>query len=249
MRMFFVWFILTSLSYAMENGQDNIPTLETSLVAHIIKIEGKAKILSKSSIKKHKAKQGEALFKGDKLITYKQSKALVELEDGSHIILNEGAELTFVDKMTVKHEMREAYYKIKKRQSTQGFTVKTPFSIMGIKGTEFIVDTQGNGVVSLNEGRIGIKSWNADFELHKSKLMADYEKFKNEQTSAFEAYKAEFTGKTVSYVKAFDLEAGKTLYFSDADNCKEACESQVNEETISEDFRERFKMYKNMLEE
>jgi len=218
-------------------------------IATIVKLEGKAKVLSHSSIKKHKAKLGETLFEGDKLITYSEAKVLVELDDTSKIILNAGSELSFSDRKKLKQVTGEVYYKIQTRKASQGLKVETPFSIMGIKGTEFIVDTNGKGQIALNEGLVGIESLHANFELHKKKVMAEYEKFKSEQNAAFEAYKAEANGKIVSYVKAFDLEAGKVLDFSEAQECEEECESKVAESDMSEDMQKRFEMYAEMINE
>ena len=242
MKVLIIFLYLISLTWAMADE------LEEKSLGVIVKIEGKAKVLSKASIKKHQAKCGEALFQGDKLISYSNAKVVLELADSSTIILNESSELSFIDKNNLTHNAGEIYYKIKTRKSSQGLRIKTPFSIMGIKGTEFIVDAKGKGEIALNEGLVGIESLHADFELHKQKLMADYEKFKNEQNSAFEAYKAEAQGETVAYVKEFDLEAGKILHFFEAENCKEACESKVNEKDMSEDFQKRFEMYKEMIE-
>ena len=251
MKILLVCISLVSMIWAMPVDVEENDTyeLEKTSVAVITKIDGKAKILSKDSIKKHKAKLGEALFEGDTLITYAQAKVLVELDDSSKVILNESSELSFMDKDNLKHVSGEVYYKIKSRKASKGLKVETPFSIMGIKGTEFIVDTKGKGQIALNEGLIGIESLHANFELHKQKVMEEYEKFKSEQNTAFEAYKAELTGKTISYVKEFDLEAGKVLDFSEGSDCKEACESKVDENDMSEELTKRFEMYDQMFNE
>ncbi len=249
MRHLFMWLMAFSLVFAetVDIEENDTYELEKTSVAVIVKIDGKAKVLSKESIKKHKANQGEALFEGDKLITYKDATVLVELEDSSQVVLNASSELSFVNTRNLKQHSGEIYYKIKSRKATKGLKVETPFSIMGIKGTEFIVDANGKGQIALNEGLVGIESLHANFELHKAKLMEEYEKFVTEQNAAFEAYKAELEGKEISYVKSFDLEAGKVLNFSEADTCKEACESKVSEEVIPEDLIKRFEMYNEML--
>lgn len=249
MRIFFICMGLVSMIWALSADVEENETYasEKKSVGVIVTIEGKAKVLSKSSIKKHKAKIGEALFEGDKLITYTQAKVLVELVDSSSVVLNSSSEISFVDSNNLKQEAGEIYYKIKTRKKSQGLKVKTPFSIMGIKGTEFIVDAKGDGQIALNEGLVGIESLNANFELHKKKVMEEYEKFKAEQNTAFEEYKAEIQGKVVSYVKAFDLEAGKVLDFSHAEECIEECESKVNENDMSEELKKRFEMYNEMI--
>lgn len=251
MKILIMCMSLISMIWAMpvDIEENDIYELEKKSVAVITKIEGKAKILSKDSIKKHKAKLGEALFEGDKLITFKETKVFVELNDTSKIILNEGSELAFVNDAHLKHLSGEIYYKIKTRKASQGLRVQTPFSIMGVKGTEFIVDANGKGQIALNEGLVSIESLNENFELHKKRVMEEYEKFKNEQNTAFEAYKAELRGEVVTYVKSFDLESGKVLNFSDADECKESCSSKVQEFDMSEELSKRFDLYDEMLKE
>lgn len=240
---------LSTWAMAVDIGENDRYELEKRAVALIAQIEGKAKILSKESIKKHKARLGETLFEGDKLITYSGTKVLVELDDSSKLIVNASSELSFIDSRTLSQASGEVYYKIKTRKKSQGLKVKTPFSIMGIKGTEFIVNANGKGQIALNEGIVGIESLHANFELHKKEVMKEYEKFKSEQNTAFEAYKAELSGESVSYVKVFDLEAGKVLSFSESQECVEACESKVHEKEMSESLNKRFEMYNEMFKE
>ena len=251
MKLLFLCFSLVSIIWAMpvDIEENEIYELEKKSVGFIIHIEGKAKILSKESIKKHKAKLGEALFEGDMLITYNEAKVLLELDDSSKIILNDNSELTFINENNLKQSAGEIYYKIKKRKASQGLKVETPFSIMGIKGTEFIIDARGKGQIALNEGLVGIESLQENFELHKKKLIQEYEKYKSEQNAGFEAYKAEIEGKTVSYLKSFDLEAGKVINFLGAEVCVKVCEAKVDETLMTEDLHKRFEMYKQMFKE
>ena len=251
MKLLIICMSLLSMIWAMPVGveENDIYTLEKKSVAIITKIEGKAKILSKDSIKKHKALLGEALFEGDKLITYNKTRVFVTLDDSSKLILNESSELSFVNNAYLKHHSGEIYYKIKTRKASKGLRVETPFSIMGIKGTEFIVDANGKGQIALNEGLVGIGSLDENFELHKKRVIEEYEKFKNEQNTAFEAYKAELRGEIITYVKSFDLVSGKVLNFSEADECKERCGSKVQEVDMSEELRKRFDLYDKMLKE
>ena len=218
-------------------------------LATILNIEGKAKVLSTASIKKHKAVIDETLFQGDKLITYANAKVIIELEDKSKLVLNEGTELTFVDSTKVQQDRGEVYYKIQKRGVSQGLKVETPFSIIGIKGTEFIVNSNDSGEIALNEGLIGVESLSAEFELHKKKVMADYEEFKNKQLQEFETFKAQSQDEIVTYVKAFDLQASKMLRFDDASDCEEDCESRVSELDFTDETQKRFESYQSMIQE
>ncbi len=230
-------------------GKINGESVDKMPYAVIVKIEGRVKVLPADSIKKHNALKDELLFKGDKLITYTDAKVLIELADSSKVVLNEKAELTLVDHENLDQASGEVYYKIKQRSGSQGLSVKTPFSIIGIKGTEFIVDTAQGGEIALNEGLVGVASLHAEFELHKKKMMADYEAFKSKQMQEFEAYKAQANDEVVTYVKTFDLQSNRLLRFGDASDCEAACESKVDEHDFTDETKQRFAYYQEMIEE
>ena len=239
-------FILTLVAYASPI-QDKSSSTKTSL-GIIVQIEGKAKLLPKESIKKHKAKVGEALYSGDKLISYKNAKIILKLSDTSNIILNESSEITMISDTSLEQNNGEIYYKIKKRTKSRGLKVKTPFSIIGIKGTEFIVNTDNDGQIALNEGLVAIESLRADFELHKKKIMDEFEAYKLKQDKAFAKYKNPNGEEVISYVKTFDLEASHVLNFGDASHCDIECESYVTDDMFDEDIELLFSEYQKMLE-
>ncbi len=232
------------------NLEENAAERTDNALVSIIKIEGKVKILPGSSIKKHTAVVGELLFQGDKIITYADSTVVARAEDNSKLVLNENSELTFIDRQTLAQGTGEVYYNIQKRGDAKGLKVKTPFSIIGIKGTEFIVEAnETEGEIALNEGLIGVESLKAEFELHKQKVMAEYEAFKDKQMQEFEAYKAQTQEGVVTYVRSFDLQAGKSLRFGDASRCEGDCESWVNEMDFTDNTGKRFEFYQAMIEE
>jgi len=225
----------------------NIDKEEVFPVATIVKIEGKAKILPVYSIKKHTAKIGEGLLKGDKLITYADTKVLIKLLDDSKIVLNENVEMILSSDSSIAQESGEVYYKINKRSKRLGLRVETPFSIIGIKGTEFIVNFEKQGQVALNEGLVGITSPGESFELYQEKELSDFEKYQREQDEGFEAYKRETEDRIAAYVQSFDLQANKMLTFSSSTNCKEDCEKQVVEEAFTKEIMKSFKTYQEMI--
>lgn len=245
-KIIMFWLSLISLTFAMSvDLEKDASDCHDQSLGIIVAVNGKANVLSEKSIRKHKAIQGEKLFAGDKLITNAKSKLIMELADGSKVILNESSELILVRFDRMKQDSGEVYYQIKKRVGTKGLKVETSFSIIGIKGTEFIVDLNEKGEIALNEGLVGIESLHAEFELHRQKLMQEYEKYKKEQIDGFEAFKS--MEEIVSYVKEFDLEAGKKLSFGSSDLCQDACESHVSENEFSDETKERFEAYRIML--
>ncbi len=225
---------------------DQASVEEVFPIATIVQIEGKAKILPASSIKKHTATVGEGLLEGDKLIAYADTKVLISLLDNSKIILNEGAELLFSSDTHLKHERGEVYYQITQRTKSKGLNVETPFSIIGIKGTEFIVNFEGEGQIALNEGLVSVTSPGTDFELYQAKELSEFEKYQREQDAAFEAYKRETEDQIAAYVKSFELQANKMLTFSAASDCKESCESRVAEQDFTQEIIDQFETYQAM---
>jgi len=239
------FFMLALVTFAMPLDTEETP--EKNALAVIVQIDGKAKLLPNESIKKHKAKLGESLQAGDKLITYKDAKVILRLLDNSNIILNESSEITVISETSLEQESGEIYYKIKKRTKSKGLKVKTPFSIIGIKGTEFIVNTANDGQIALNEGLVGIESLRADFELHKKQIMDEFNEYKRKQDKEFAKYKNPTGEEVVSYVKEFDLEASHVLNFGDKSNCDIECESYVTDDMFDEEIEEMFSDYQQML--
>lgn len=218
-------------------------------VGTIMKIDGKAKILPAMSIKKHRAKVGEGLLKGDRLLTYRDTKVLVKLLDDSKVVLNENVELLFANEDDLEQKSGEVYYKIRSRGKSSGLKVKTPFSIIGIKGTEFLVNFENEGEIALNEGVIGVASYDEAFELYQQKVEQDFERYQREQEAGFEAYQRRFDEQEARYVKSFELQANKMLRFNAASQCSKNCEKQVVEEGLSDDIKARFKAYQEMIQE
>jgi hypothetical protein len=242
------WLSLITLTFAMPVDTEKGCVIHkgSPVLGEIVKTEGRAKVFIGPDDLGQRSKEGMKLRAGYKIITYKDSNVILRLEDNSSVILNENAELSFVDVQSLKQETGEVYYQIEKRAESKGLKIQTPFSIIGIKGTEFIVDANKTEI-ALNEGRIAIASLRAEFELHKQEVMQEYEKYKQKQMDGFKAYKARAENEIVSYVKEFDLEHGKVLYFTDADKCEKDCENHVSEEALSDNLKERFKIYKDML--
>jgi len=240
----FVVLVLIGTLFLVQTAAD---TLEAFPIAIITKIDGTAKILPADSFKKHKAKVGEGLLVGDTLFSYKDTKVLVTLLDDSPIILNENAELLFSSDRHLNHEHGEIYYRIVKRSKSRGLQVETPFSIIGIKGTEFIVRYDQEGEIALNEGVIGVSSLGEAFELHQKKNISDFEKYQKQQDAEFAEYQRQQEEDFTSYVKQFDLHSNKVIRFKSAQNCKQNCEKQVLQEDFTPEIAKHFKSYQMMI--
>lgn len=197
MKLFILSLLLISLSF----GNDVIGT--------ITKIQGKVKVLKDGEIRKITATENQELFKNDLIITYTKAMANVKLKDGSKITLNQKSKLSLISNNNIKQESGKVYYNIQKR-GINGLKVTTNFSIIGVKGTQFIItDEEGNKSLSLKEGLVGVSSLTKEFELHKKSIYDEMEAFKKE----FQSYKKEENKEFLEYTKSFDLQENQTISF------------------------------------
>ena len=207
----YIWsiiFILLSFSNicAAQDTKKVIATLE--------KFDGVVKILPKDSIRRTKATEHHVLYSGDMVLSYRNAHALIVLSDGSKVVLDESASISFAMN-EVAQKSGAAYYEIHHRNANNGLAVKTEFAIIGIKGTTFIVNANDKEEsVALKEGQIEVKSPEAAFKLYREKVDAAFNAYKNKQNSDFENYKKRQREKIASEVKAFEMYAGKVVRFN-----------------------------------
>ena len=207
----YIWsiiFILLSFSNinAAQDAEKVIATLE--------KFDGVVKILPKDSIRRAKATEHHALYSGDMVLSYRNAHALIVLSDGSKVVLDESASISFAIN-EVAQKSGAAYYEIHHRNAKNALDVKTEFAIIGIKGTTFIVNADDKKEsIALKEGQIEVKSPEAAFKLYREKVDAAFGAYKNKQNSDFESYKKAQREKIASEVKAFEMYAGKVVRFS-----------------------------------
>ncbi|MEA3523149.1 MAG: FecR family protein [Campylobacterota bacterium] len=209
-------------------------------IAVVEKFKGSVKLLKADSIKKIRVKQGQKIDIGDRLSTSSSASALIRLLDGSEIVLKGSSSIEFPSLIEVAQNSGSVYYKISKRDRSGALRVSTPFAIIGIKGTSFIVKSDGNASIALEEGRIGIESVGEAYELYRQKIIAEYDRFLLEQSNAFEAYKQEQLKGSKLIVKSFDLEAGKQVSFNN---------KRVDEASLSQESKAEFDEFKSLFNE
>ena len=105
------------------------------------------------------------------------------------------------------------YYKITSRDSKNAIKVKTPFAIIGIKGTTFVVSVGEKSSVKLKEGLVGIQSIKEEFELYRKAIRAEYNNYVSKQQSEYEKFLSEQNKGKAELTKEFDLQAGNTIVF------------------------------------
>jgi len=203
MRIFLVFLFSVVLCFAGDS----------SIVGSVEKTKGSVKVKNKSSIKKSRVRSGFKISKGDLIITSKGAFAKIRLSDSSEIILDESSTISFDSAYNLKQKKGKIYYKITSRDAKNSLSIKTPFAIIGIKGTTFIINTTEHLSLSLKEGIVGIESIKEEFELYRKKVQKEFEDFMAQQYSAYEEYKQVQRPGFAEKTKSFDLHEGKTISF------------------------------------
>ena len=229
MKLFLTLFacVMATLAYADD------------VVGKVVKVEGRVSAAQIGSIQKTRVKLDQNITKDLLISTGGGSYVVIKLNDDSDLVVDERSSLSFHSQQELEQTEGKIYYKITSREAKNALKVKTPFSIIGIKGTEFIVDsdTKGGGI-QLKEGLLGIESIKGEFELYRKAVQAEYEKFISSQTDAFEEFKNAQVKGFAQKTKAFDLHKQSTLSFEG---------STVNEKGWSEQNEAEFSRFKNMM--
>ena len=210
---FFMFLILSSmLSFAMSADQ----ALEGAAqkIGVVESLKGSVKVTKEGSIKKINATKGMELQRGDLVSTSSTATALLKLIDGSSVVLDNSSSIHFAGTNKAEQKEGSILYKITSRDSKNSLNVKTPFAIIGIKGTTFIVNsTADEQSIALKEGKIGIASIKEEFELYRKKVLEEFENYKSQQQAAYEQYLKEQAGEKPEIVKEFELDAGNRVSF------------------------------------
>ncbi len=118
----------------------------------------------------------------------------------------------------------QALFVVSKRKEEAGVEVKTRLSVIGVKGTRFLVGDKNDKVaVVLDQGQVEITSTQGPVGLYRENATAkpadeDFEAYARRKTeaiaagrAAFEQYKTQVQREFVAYVENLTLEAGKEL--------------------------------------
>ena len=185
----------------------------SSVVGSIEKLKGNVKVKSEDSIRKSKVKVGLEVKAGDLIITSRNAFAEIKLKDGSQVVLDESSSIIFNSAYSAEQNGGKIYYKISSRDAKNSLKIKTPFAIIGIKGTTFIINATKDASVSLKEGLIGVQSIKEEFELYRKEVQKQFEDFMAQQQAAYDEYKQVQRPGFVEKTKEFDLKEKRSVSF------------------------------------
>ncbi|MBT5934629.1 FecR domain-containing protein [Sulfurimonas sp.] len=229
MKVFFVSIFISIMTLLNASG----------IIGNVGKISGIVKVKSDGSIKKSKVYVGFDVKAGDLITTSKKASAVISLSDGSSLVLDASSSVHFKSLQDTEQTSGKVYYKITSRNAKNTLKVKTPFAIIGIKGTTFVVDAGENGSVTLKEGLIGITSIKEEFNLYRKAVEAEFNNYTQGQMSEFEKFKnAQNKYAEPIKTKEFDLKAGNRVSFG---------ENSVNEDAWSKEDDDEFSHFEALI--
>ena len=191
---------------------------EQDSAGELAKYDGQVLLRQDQSSKPEKLETpGTALHAGNQLRTGKESKAFIRWVDGSKIVMQEKSQLNInaIDYLNV--DDGTVIFDIAKVTRPQPVRVGVKLAILGIRGTQFIVDTHEKGYhVYLREGDITITSQAEDFKIYKKQIQnqlkqfqeqmkREAKQFKSEMESEFKKFKEETLREHAEFVSEFRL--------------------------------------------
>ncbi len=193
----------------------------SSIIGSVELISGSVKVKSEGSLKKSKLFVGSKINRGDLITTSKGAKALLKLIDETVIVLDGSSTLHFISSSNTEQTEGKVYYKVTSKDAKNSLKVKTPFAIIGIKGTTFIVEAGKKASIKLKEGLIAVHSIKDKFELYKKEVQKQFDDFLSREQAAFKEYKQAQQPGFVEITSEFDIQAGESISF-DGNKAKES---------------------------
>ncbi|MFA9462063.1 FecR domain-containing protein [Thiohalorhabdus methylotrophus] len=211
---------------------------DTGRVATIVGIQGTVEVLPAQGFRREPARKGMHLEPGDAVLTGGQGSAVVRFPDDSRVALDGSTRLTLNGPDQWHQEGGKAYYRVESR-SHEGRTVRTDYSVIGVKGTEFLVgDESETRAVALQEGDVEIRAPEGRFELYQSKRRSEFESFMKERREEFARYREKVRREFQEYTRSFRLRTGGMATFEG---------NQATKAPISEALAEDIQRLRGML--
>lgn len=150
----------------------------------------------------------------NKVATKRASAAVIVLDSGDKIALGDNSIASFSSTNKINPEGGKVVFSIKKRGNTSGTVVvglKT--AVIGVKGTEFLVDMSEDGKckVYLKDGVITVDSLEGEFIKHGKVVMDEYEAYVKKMMGEYDQYVADLEKQYTEYVKTFTMKAGQAV--------------------------------------
>lgn len=211
-------------------------------VARMTRVEGEVGVRPAGQVGKPALVSSPVpLCAGDEVHTTR-GRALINVGAGDLVTLDAGSVLVVRTEDKAALTSGKALFDIQKRQSGAGLEVLTRLSVIGVKGTRFLVSDRPEGVsVALDEGVVDVASTQGKLGFYREKPQAPRERsfddFKREmregvnaEKKSFEDYKVALRKEFVAYVDSVTMRAGTELTIANGEAVERETASDVRAE-------------------
>ncbi len=190
-------------------------------VAELLKFEGQISIKPAGKVLRLTPKTlPYPLCRGDELHTFAGKALARSLPANDRITLDANSVLRFKTPNSSAIDQGRALYEVQKRSGGRAVQVATRLSVIGVKGTRFLLTDSGTEVdIALDEGRVEIAPTQGPVKLFRATdVQAEFDAYRREgerameqQKQEFEAYRQEMAREFIAYVRQISLSAGQSL--------------------------------------
>ncbi|PLX69883.1 MAG: hypothetical protein C0603_02820 [Denitrovibrio sp.] len=198
----------------------SITTFAAEEAGKISKYTGKVLLYDGVSPRPSNVKEEDTpLFVKNRITTKKAATAIIEFLNGDRVALSESSTLSISGIEEVKAEQGRAIFNIRKRGQASGFKVALKTAVIGVKGTQFLVDWSEGGKYSvfLKEGNIECTPVEGQFKVYKEVIIDEYEAYVKKMSGEYEDYVEKLAEEFVEFVDSFEMKPGQAFNITGQD--------------------------------
>ncbi|HKJ71273.1 MAG TPA: FecR family protein [Gammaproteobacteria bacterium] len=218
------WTGLLLLAAAGAWASGSAPEDDARALGRVVRVQGPVHVVPAQGFRQEPAEAGRTLERGDLVLTGDAATAVLAFRDGSRVALDGGTKLEVLEPGELRQEGGQAFYRIRKGER-RGRQVRTAFSVIGVKGTGFLVsDTAEAQAVAMAEGEVAVTAPEGRYKLYREKQEDAFGAYRERQRQGLEDYRREFEDykrrvrrEFVEYTRTFSLGAGRMATFGDGE--------------------------------
>ncbi len=219
-----------------------VGALAQDRAGEVLKKQGRVKLFREGELRGEVIRKlPRELFVKDILKTDFGSMAFVKLLGMDKLVLMENSVLYIEGIDRLNFEKGRVIFQIRKRGESRGLKVRVRSVIIGIKGTRFLVDAEGDKIgIFLKDGYLTVRKMVGEFIRYRKKEEEEYEEFKREieegirkEKKEYEKFKEETEKEFREFVKEFELKPGSAVIIEG---------SEVRDIEIPPEVEEEFKL-------
>ena len=165
-------------------------------VGTVTSLKGGARIFTKGVVSVQDATSSSKLDVGQTIKTRLNSEVGVMFIDKTKVLVGPNSFLEILDVKKLSIGGTKVLFKVSRQSDFKGLTIVTPTAIIGVRGTTFLVHSEGkNTSIFLKEGEISVASPEGRFKNYLASTEQEFQEYKEGLQKEYEQYIAEFTMK------------------------------------------------------